>query len=639
MNGLRAWIVAGATALVVACGAANGGGAHGQAIGRLVIVIVPPADPLPFDPRSVRLAQAARELADIVGAPVSFELDAALLPEYRASFEEQLIASIENAARDLASLKKDAPRVFERAAPSIGTIACRYKATAEHADAVLSPEARTLTITEPPGSRALVERGLVREAVIDEFEAFLDRRYHDKEPAQVPEGERAAYFEYLTRTRPGRGNLIDWRARQSLQGMESTVRELEAHGQSLVRIAALGELLGKSVDPVAVAVRAHLVDEARDMDLRERTDHRAILDLPKDSQWRRAEATYVRWLSTNASALTDSETRRMVEVMFPAMIACREEDVRDPCWSEPPSFPGFDRFQFGLAVVDAWRSEGRPRDGIGDHFAMLDGVVCPHQTAPDGKRTRNRSCASSFYHYAIATPAASKRLAAALVQRHDPMVVDEVFANLERELPARVMALWRALENDPPEWQAASHVVLEHLLKEARFESAIVDEANRFWQRGAERRGVALFALGWKYRTTDRHYADPQMLDFPKRYGAPVSEGELRQLLALGPLAVPLVPVLWPALGKGYARIDVLAPRLDAFFADRGASSGEPSKTLHALVERLCADGDAAGLARLHAVLVARVQAHPDDAAPLGTLLADTTHCKPSPARGRSGFL
>lgn len=618
-------------ALAAACGGGTGTGggrAHGpgQKVGLVVIVIVPPTDPLPFDPRSARLAQATRELTDIVGQPVTFELEAALLPEYRASFEEELIRAIENAARDLVQLKESAPRVFERAAKLIGKIACRYQATAQWPKGVLDPTTRTITITEPPNTRSLVARGLVRDAVEDERDAYLDHRYRTVPPAKIPPEERADYFSYLTHSRPGYGNILEGRARQERKGGDREVAELEAHGEILIALAELGEIVGKSVDPVAVEIRAYLASEAQYLEDAHQSRQETIRRLPKDSAWRRAEATYVRWLTNNASALTDRWTANMVRVMFPARGTCRSSDA---CSDVPSSFPGFDRFAFGLALVDAWRSEGRPRHGEGDHFEMFDNVVCPHTTGVDGKRNRNRGCTSSFYEQAVATPATRQRLVAALVQRHDPMLVDEVFVNLERTPADRIIDTWRRLEREPPEWQAATAAVLEHLLPKREYDDEIMEEANQLWKRSPENRGVTLFALGWKYQGMDRHYADPNMTEFAKRYGAPVSQGELAQLVRLGPRAMPLVPVLWPTFGKGFSPGEVVAPHVDAFLAQTHAAKGDASPTLRALLSRMCEGGDTRGLARLHAALEDRARARPEDAAGLATLLVDTARCKP----------
>jgi hypothetical protein len=629
---LRLLVVAGLVLLAAACGGGDGTGggrakSAGQSVGLVVIVIVPPTDPLPFDPRSARLAQATRQLTDIVGEPVTFELDAALLPEYRASFEDELITAIENVARDLDDLRESAPRAFARASKMLGKVACRYKATASWATAVLEPATRTVTITEPPDQRTLVGRGLVLRAIEDELDMYLDRRYRTATPGDIPPDERAAYFEYLTRTRPGAGNIFERRVLGELQGPDRNVRELEAHGEVLLKVAQLGDLVGKSAEPLAVEVRAYLAQEAQYLEHRTMVSRAEIEGLPKDSTWRRAEAAYVRWLTNNAAALTDRWTANLVDVMFPARAACRPFE---PCTDVPTSFPGFDRFAFGLALVDAWRTEGRPRDGTGEHFEMLDRTVCPHRATPDGKRTRNRGCSSAFYLQAVATPATRQRLVAALVQRHDPMLVEEVFLNLEQAPPERVIDTWRSLEREPPEWQAATGAVLDYLLARSELEAAILEEANQLWKRSPDRRGVALFAIAWKYRGFDRHYADPNMADFGKRYGAPVSRDELAQLAELGPRAMPLVPVVWPALAKGFSPGEVVAPHLGAFLSQSRATSNDPTPTLRALISRMCEGGDTRGLARVHAALEERTRAHAEDAPGLATFLVDTTGCKPS---------
>src|SRR5262249_47260168 len=168
---------------------------------------------LPFDPRSARLAQATRELTEVAGHPIEIELDAALLPEWRSSFEEELIGAIENIGRDLLALKEGHPRVFERAASTLHKVACRYRASSERAEAHFVADGGVLTVAEPAKS-TLVPRGLVEGALVEELEAHLDALYRTKGPGDVPPDERAAYFEYVTRTRPGYGNLAESRARK-----------------------------------------------------------------------------------------------------------------------------------------------------------------------------------------------------------------------------------------------------------------------------------------------------------------------------------------------------------------------------------------------------------------------------------------
>ncbi len=619
-----------------ACGGgagAGGGGAHGLAIGRVVVVIVPEPDRLPFDPRSARLLQATQQLGAIVGAPVTFELDAALLPDYRASFEEELIASIENVARALEALRKDSPEAFAFGAPLLGTIACRYQATAKGPTGVLDAGARTLTITEPPGERALVAGWVVRDAIETEHGGARARRYAAMDARSVPPGERRAYFEYVTRTRPGAGYVLLKRPPPGVDALEPKLRELEAEGAMWLRVTELGEEVGASPDPVAADVRHWLADHAEFLENQYRYHRLEVPRLPPGGYWRRAEAAYARWLTANAAALTDTEKDHLARVLFPARATCADGTE---CADAPASFPGVDRFAFGLGFVDAWREAGRPRDGDGAHYEMLDGVVCPHTMRADGKLDRRRGCTEGWYQQAFATPATRQRLVQAMTSRHDPAFVAEVFANA-RSVPAdRVVALWRALEASPLEWEAATRVVLEHLLTEGHDGERLADEAYGLWPRAPNRRGVTVYVFAWKLHGTDRHYADPRAAEFSKRFGAPIGPNELHQLLALGPRAMPLVPQLWPALGTGWPRGDVLAPALAAFLDAAharapGLGDGEPQKTLHALITRVCETHDTRTLDRVHRVLQDRAQANADDAPNLAALLADTTRCKPAP--------
>ncbi len=84
--------------------------------------------------------------------------------------------------------------------------------------------------------------------------------------------------------------------------------------------------------------------------------------------------------------------------------------------------------------------------------------------------------------------------------------------------------------------------------------------------------------------------------------------------------------VVWPALGKGWSRSDVVVARLDRFFDQdsvRRGEDGEPGKTVRELARRMCAEGGDAELARLHAYLVRRAAAGAGEVPP-GTLAADT---------------
>jgi hypothetical protein len=607
---MRGW------ALVLALAACGGGNATGggrandteaRALAEIHVVVVPTPPELPFNPRSARLAQATRELTELAGHPIEIELDAALAREWRSSFENDLISAIENIGRDLLALKEESPRVFERATEKLTRVACRYRAAAERADARFDASTGVLTISEPARA-GLVPRGLVRGAVVEELEERLDAVYRSKTPDDVPASERAAYFEYVTRTRPGYGNLAEGRARKEHPPRDETdALANDPHADTVLKVVRLAELV-RPEDALGRQIRAWLVAEARYRAAGyERTSEMAAR-LPPNAPWRRADAAYGRWLDGNAASLSDTQKLAIFRAT-----------------EKIGGFPGFDRFAFRLAIVDQWRADGHPNDGQGAHFELTDQVACPHQTrASDGRRERNRGCNGVFY--AQAAPAA---LADALIRRGDPILVDNAFANLATSDSAQIVALWQGLRKNPPLWNAATRVVVEHVLSERKHESALVDEANRIWRDAPEQRGAALYVIAWTKRGLDSHYADPFFADFPKRYGEPVSASVFAAFLDNGARAVMLAPLVWPALGRGFSRADPLVPRLERFFADPAvtANAREPQSTLRGIVDRLCAENGTQDLKRVHAWLEQRVRAHPEDAKALAMRSEGAREC------------
>jgi hypothetical protein len=603
--------------------------------GGALVIVGPQPDHLPFDPRGARLVEALGQLSAMVGHPVVFELDAALLPEYRVSFEEELIRSIENAARDLARLKKTSERVFQRSAGLLERIACRYEATARGPRGIFDSAARTVVVTKPPQA-ALVEPGVVLRALQEEFESYLDQQYRARAPEQVPPGEWGAYFEYLTMTRPGYGNLWERRLRNE-RADSSPLDKLanDPHAETILRLTRLAELAPPH-DATGVLVREWLARQASWFEAQYGTQPERFAALPASCPWRRSEQAYVRWLSANASALPDDDKLALARVLFPARGSCR---AGQPCPDQPEALPGFDRLGFGFAVVEQWRADGRPTAGDTKRFELQDELVCPHTTGPDGRRERTRSCGRGFYHQAMATEASRARLVRELAARADAGLVDEVFANSDLVPPERVIALWRGLEPHASQWQAASRAIAEHLLLQREHEGAIVQEAKRLWRDSPQRRGTALFILAHTTRGMDRHYADPRWAEFARDYGAPVSQQVFASFLDHGPAAVKLAPVIWPALAPGFSRAEPLVARLDRFMQDPSVRAGrgdEPGKSLRAIAGRMCGEPGAQDLPRLHQWLQQRARAHPQEAPALATLIQDTERCR-EPAQRSPG--
>jgi hypothetical protein len=103
---------------------------------------------------------------------------------------------------------------------------------------------------------------------------------------------------------------------------------------------------------------------------------------------------------------------------------------------------------------------------------------------------------------------------------------------------------------------------------------------------------------------------------FAHDFGAPIQRAELAALLDQSVHAIARVPTLWPALGTGWSRAQVIIPRLDAWLdvLPRGRNPQGPFLALHAMFHRMCAEGATEDLLQMHLYLVERTRRHPGDA-------------------------
>jgi len=144
---------------------------------RVAVTITPSPDRLPFDPRSARISQAAQEVTTLAGHPMTLDVDAAIVPEFRSSFEEAIGQSFENMARDLVDLRDRSPREFAYGAGVVSVVSLRYDATADGDRWDLDVGARTLFIRGPARRDTLVGRGVLRESIHKAYAQSIAGRY------------------------------------------------------------------------------------------------------------------------------------------------------------------------------------------------------------------------------------------------------------------------------------------------------------------------------------------------------------------------------------------------------------------------------------------------------------------------------
>ena len=595
---------------------------HVQVNNDVAVTITPTPDTLPFDPRGARLLEATERLSGIVGHVIAFEFDAALLSQWRSGFEEQLITSIESVARALVAWKKDEPDGFVHSAPLLRRVACRYSALAETSKATLDPETGVLRVDQAAHATSLVPETLVYDALETERDAFLERAFGEATPDGIAPASRRAYFAFLVGTRPGYGALYERRFHDAQSKLDD-VGKLAAspHADLISKVLRLNALALGSDAELAGRARKWLWEQLNWYRYRYSSDERELSQIGPGTIFRRAEVAYSSWLAAELPRASDDEKLHAAEVFFSSeLVACRSR----ACTVRAGAFPGVDPFTFGLAVVDDWIRSGRPLEGgVGKHAELMDLIVCPMGRDEAGKRSRSRGCAAGWIQRSVADDAGRKRLAEALDARGDVSLTDNVFANLKWGSTDAALALFRALDRNKPSWKAAATTLGEVQIDDAR--DAILAEAAAIWKDTPSRRGTALYLVAQAKKGYDRSYGDTYWGGFARSFGSSIGEAELSGMLDQSAASMVHVPVMWAGLARGFSRVDVLTPRLDAWIGDATQPrSADRLRVLSAIVGRLCDDSAGGELGKLNTFLQRRVATHAGEQRALTILLRDT---------------
>jgi hypothetical protein len=570
------------------------------------IRIEPPPDTLPFDPRGARLLAANRQLTALIGHGVEVRIDVALVADLRNDFERQLIVAVEDLLRALSDFRASNPTAFAHAAAALMRVECRTRVLAEDSRATF--EGGTIRIEQPAHATRLVPPGAVREALDTSEDAWLDAHFEHVDPEALSESDEAAYFDWLTRTRPGYGPIWEWRHGPA-RNADSVDKIADApHGEVIARIVRLDGWLTSKHSALAISVRAWLFEQIAWLANRYKSDRALLPSIGKGKPMRRGERALCDWLQKELPHANADERLLALDALF-------REDM-------PEAFPGIDRFELGIAEANAWIAAGKPSEGGESSQAkLMDRVVCPSVREPDGSRVRSRGCHPDWLLFAIASESNQKKLAAVLDTR-DADLTEQLFASLKYSPSPGTIALFRLLDPQRPAFSAALKVLAEVLVDEQQ--DAIIKEAEALWREQPERRGDVLYILA-RARRHDRTLSDSTWASFQEQYGESVMERDLEGFLDHGAPAFVLLPPMWPALGKGFSRAKPIADRLGILLPGMGEpAAGEAIRVLSEVVSRLCEDKATADLGALHAALDARANAYPPERATFLTLLHDT---------------
>ncbi|AKU97038.1 hypothetical protein AKJ09_03702 [Labilithrix luteola] len=605
-------LLAGALVLGACAGTTN----HVAIANDVAISITPATDDLPFDPRGARLRSATEQLSRLAGHPIAFQFDAAVVSAVRPDFERQLIDAIEQVARSLTAWKEAEPSAFPRTANALRKIECRYRATAKEPSATFDANSGVMAIDLDAHPAALVPRGAFYEAIATEDDAYRETVFGRGDVDSIPASDRRAYFEYLTRTRPGWGSLYERRFRDRPKGLAPADALAQSpHADVIARVVRLHDLSKRSDPELATKARAWLFDQLYSF-FHNAYRQKELVAIGPGTPFRNAEAAYGRFLAAEVPSATDKE---------------RLATARYVCDTDAPqAYPTFDRFAFGLGIVDAWFKAGMPQTARADDpkSQLFDEVVCPSVRTASGEHTRDRSCSSmhtGWLGFATSSADGQKKLAQALDARNDAALADQVLYTVHYSSSTRrgesnaFLEVFHALDPKLRSWRAAVDILASerHGQDEA--------EAARIWKAYPDKRGSALLLVARAHRDYGRYNGDEYWKRFPESYGTTVDATVLGGMLDHGRIALELVPQLWPALSRGYSRADLLVPRLDTLVPD--ASSADATDALRSLsdvVTRLCEDKNTADLDKLHAYFERRATARPAEQRAFAILRRDT---------------
>jgi hypothetical protein len=596
------WLLAGA----MACGgpAAQSPGSSGATttiVNNIVITFTGDPDQLPFDPRAARLQAATQQLTAIAGHPVTFQFDIALLPQWRSSFESALIEAIENTARDLDSMRERRPDLFAFADPALKRVECRYTAVRVDDDLSFDGDHQTLRIALTSEAEAFVGEGWVFRAVDGAYFHFLENRYASKQPEQAD--DPALYYRYLT----------DYRRSDS---------DDESRAQTVTWVARVFPRLS---DRPRAEAQKWLADKVGFFVDRYRNA------TPMGPKFHAAEQAWVAWLNADIDALDEREREDVVR----DLVVERHDRRPGETQFRQDTFPGFDVIGYGLHVIDQWAAAGHPmkNDDHPKDFLTFIYYVCPAPRDAAGGHSSSFACDHALYGYAADTPAGLKRVTDYLLARKDPLVVESAFVNfvqLRDDYPA-LLAAWRALEPQPAQWEIATRIVAEQVLR-VDDKDALLDEAQRQWRALPAERGPVLYLLS---QLEQEHYGSVPWKDFPRLFGDLASATDFAMFLDQSDRAFWNAHEVWPALSKGWSRAAPLASRLDGYIDRQLAMSAGPQAidAIRRIVDEMCGEKAAGDLAQLHGWAVRRSSTHAAEAKDLEPLAFRTAPGKCSDDR------
>jgi hypothetical protein len=636
--------VAAALVLSLACGPSPAASSAAGPSGTLVVVIRQGPDRVPFKPKLARIQLANQQLANILGHSIQIELDGSLLPQTQDGADDVIARLVEDVARDLDDLSKEAnTQALAFAREKFERLVVRY-APAEAAGredrwrrssmAKLDPASKTIDVVRPEARWLALERGEIATVLFRAYSEGQADRYAHVLPDALPSREYRAWFDWHAH-----GVHSDKKAANESSAVVGSVDGRRVRGM----IMLYG--LAKNDASLVKDVRAWLVDA---MSAFSSTYHHHATEVeaaPASSGFRQAESAYVGWIRAELPRMTLDERAKVASNLW--VTDFRKDSGERDRWASY-SFPGLDPMGFSFDTVDAWIAAGHPplgrtggdRPSQRDLPAVFDTVVGPAYVEPtnDGQlRFQNVGRGDDvFYRWALADRSREDVFVKGLLARPDEPFALAAFLGARHALreEADYLRFLRRFEKTPALWKVGADVHREVVYRPS---ALLLDESRRLWRELPFARGHVLL---WFARHADGSYhPDTDWSDMLQ--GVKADEAALGAYLDLGWPAFESLPAAWPGLAKGSRVRVVIAhakPLLGANIRVHPGGHGV-SGTLASVAGLLCKEHAMGELAELASFARTELAARPGAGLSDVVEAADPSKCVPkakAPARAAS---
>lgn len=548
--------------------------------------------PATIDRNDPRIAIAQREIGDILGRDVSFEVDAALVPHFDSALHGAFVEALETTVTSLQYLRARQPELLEYAVAHWKTLRWKYTPSQQREYPEFDTRSGLMVVAVIPDDRRLLfadTLGLTFERAVEREHAA---RYHDMAPEKVPAPEHAAYFEYVTRGRvPERPD-------------GSRIPHEEVDLLRLDRVLALYPHIRD--EALLAKARSWLVQAGsrlRRLVVEPRADARTTTLV------RRNHPRWIAWLNAHHAELSERELEQVAELMF-----------RRHHHPMEPFRQGFDAIAFSRPHVHAWvESQRRTPDAPKPvREKLAEEIVCPYkQDSHSGRWSAWGHCTGVVFSDLAGDPAGRKTLARWLVaERSDALTRAAVLHSLRERGSDVVPPLVDALLPHPPQAEIAI-VALAEAPHWGRGSSslpepeALVRHIPRWWRDHPKLRPQLLYLLS----ELAAHYEGIVVWSkLPQFLGSKISAREIAGYLELGPRPLWSIEHFAVSFSDGWQRSAVLVPALRQWlerYTQAGQRGPEPHYVTERVIRVFCAAGNERDYAELQTFLLEYLESHP----------------------------